>query len=552
VNKLKNRILIVIIFIFTGINLLGIAFRLFFGVDYVDEVYALAMAKKLSLGEHLFSTEIDIHQTYSVYAMPFYNFLKIVFSSTDGLVLLMRAVFLSFIFFFMYLFFKKYKNSENRLFLILLCIFAVGYIPYSNVGLQHLPLNYYLFLPIMLMLQFNLIKNKFVKEFLIGVFGGICVVGYPSLIFAFFIYIFARIISRMISKKEFLAFISGAVVGVGPALYYLFPVDWQQIGLTLKFSALSLYPLFSTQKLFELQYHSKNFYWLLLGFPFGFILNLTRLNKCKEFVIMAVLLCLSLYYIVTFSEAAPIEQLMTVAGLFLLGVYFSERPKVDYLKKSLLWLILPAILITSLSSSFLGLLGLSWGLVVLTVPLFYRLYERASSATHKSYLTFALLAISTSITVNKTFYFWEDYRTNKIAQVLQGPYKYLFTTEVKFNYLQNFDQLVSGLSETNTVFIYYNFPAGYLLTKAKPMTNLIWPLYQFQEKDEVNKLVLKPFVEQSLRPDYVLEMKYYDGRRRVRYTFEVPKDNSIKIFFKDANYLKLKENDIGILYTRHL
>lgn len=74
---------------------------------------------------------------------------------------------------------------------------------------------------------------------------------------------------------------------------------------------------------------------------------------------------------------------------------------------------------------------------------------------------------------------WLDvYRDGPIGEMTvrieEGPYKGLRTTPIKMRFLDEVAGVVEPLDESSSVLFYDEFPAGYLLTRARPRTSLVW------------------------------------------------------------------------------
>jgi hypothetical protein len=108
--------------------------------------------------------------------------------------------------------------------------------------------------------------------------------------------------------------------------------------------------------------------------------------------------------------------------------------------------------------------------------------------------------------------------------------------------------LIGQLPSNKTIFIYYNFPAGYLFTPAIALTNTVYLPYSYSH-DRLSNLTVTDYLKKNL-PDYVLQVKYFESRIQSSFILDVPDNNEIKKFFLANSYRISSESKIGNLYIR--
>jgi hypothetical protein len=547
---LSNSFFLLILFI-TVINVAFFAIRIMTGADFTDETYAFVMAKTLINGAQLFLPEVDIHQTYAVYAVPVLKIVDFFTNSFDGSLFYTRILFYAYFLTIVFLIFRNFKDKVDVLFLTLLGVLTVTYVTYSNISLQHLPMNYYFLLPVVFILQFDLIKNSYLREFIIGLLTAICVVSYTTLAFVFLIFLIYRIVKKQSNSKELIFYFLGSGIAVLPIFFYLDGVTLQDVQYALNYNTSSLYPYFSFEKIVQFHNLSKLSYYILPSFILGYLGTRWILPKRRLQVFTAFTLAACVLFCTESQDIARVDKTVFAIGLFIIGSIFADAAKYKSIQFKVVLLLALLGITTAYSSSFLGLLGSSWVLTIFIILHFIHLYKNSETKLDKNLILTSIVAINISFSYNNYFNFWEDVKKYDFVKIESGPYKHLYTVRPKHEYITEMQNFLADLNNDDKLFIYYNFPAAYLMTKAQASSNLLWQQFQHHRNEKVNQIILDHFKNKNL-PDYLLEMKEYISRRKDKYIIKVPETNSIKIFFKNNNYIKVKENEAAILYKKDL
>lgn len=531
-------------------NIVATIARLFVGVDLTDEVMAFSMAKHFSHGFKFFLDESDLHQTYVVYALPIYELVKSFSPHLNNLILFSRLISYTFLCGLIFFVIRAFKERLPAWQIFALCLPLVSYTPYKNIGFHYLPLIYYFGVALAVLSQFNLIKNRSLYFLLIGLFSAMSFVTYPSFAPVLALFIFLILKEQKISRLKYFSILAfGLLIGLSPLIYYVHGAGWAESFSAFKEIGGNFYPQINLNNLERFGKLSHSLYFLLSSSVLGFIISISPLKKNRELLIFLFSLVASLcLFFGVDTHDARIELLLVLLGSFLFGLFLGDFSLLKKIKASFFLILFGFGACMAISSVFLGVLAFSWGLMVFTVIAVLILLLRSESQ-NKSYLLIATaLTLNTFISATNLLHFYENYFDNPSTIVQDGPYSGILTVTKKIDYFKELKQLLQELTPKQTLFIYYNLPAGYLFTEATPLTNNVYLPYWFVQNTQENFAVTS-YLEKNM-PDFVLQVKYFESRVQTKYVLDISEENEIKMFFANHKYQKTNENSVGILYSK--
>ncbi|MBO4703022.1 MAG: hypothetical protein J5625_10235 [Lachnospiraceae bacterium] len=191
------------------LTLIGIVKALFVSID-VDESYAVAQAYRLVTGDKLMYDMWEPHQ-FSAFlpAIFLYPFVKI-FNGTDYCVIYLRmAGILIHLALGVFLFFVSQKETDAKV-AALAFLVHMNFLPKWVAMPEFEVMHYWSMLAVFLLLLTADKGKKIVLYLLAGVFFGVSVLCYPSMIPIFFIFVIAMAVRK--KKEGILPFFAGTIL----------------------------------------------------------------------------------------------------------------------------------------------------------------------------------------------------------------------------------------------------------------------------------------------------------------------------------------------------
>lgn len=497
-------------------------YRLRFGVDFSDEAFYIAMSYRFALGDKPFVDELSVGQTFAFLIIPFTKLHLWLHGSLDGIVLFMRHLYLVFvcaIAVVVYGSLSLFVRQKVALLTALCCVvFSYFFIP----TLSYNTLSGGLLVGGLFSGLYIIQKAVHPYYFLFtGLFFGLAIIAYPPLLMAALLYV-AVIVPWLSHRRmsSMIACLTGIVlVGIG-VVPLLMQAGSETLAACLEYSTslgvqgggfqkvkwivstllLSLpHPamLFTLLILIGITYYKKPLWcgFLLLLFPLTFM-------PLRAFVTTSSMMFINYYCLLAPFLALLVWEKKAVRRLFL-GAW------------------LPAFvagLITAWSSgngapnASIGWFTGALVTAVLMALVFHELKQRAKAARGfrlvcLQWLPAFVLAL---FLLQSQFRSGTVYRDDDIptltSQVISGPYLGMYTTPVKYAYLQSATRDINQVAHARqTILIYDLFPAGYLLSSARPATPTIW-MQPMNESPQIKRNLLVDYYKRHKAPTIVMQM----------------------------------------------
>ena len=506
-------------------------YRLRFGVDFTDEAFYSAMSYRFALGDKPFVDELSAGQTFAFLTFPFTKLYLWWNGGLEGIVLFMRHLYLGFacgIAVVVYCSLKFFVRRKIAILTALSCVVSCLYLPTLSYNTLSSGLL------VMALFSGLYIREKEVNpwNFLwTGIFFGLTIIAYPPLLLAVIFYVAVIIPWLRYRRIHSMSACLAGILLVGIAFVpLLMQVGSAHLATCLEY-ANSLGVQGGGLLKLKLIVHT-----LIFSFPRPALLSvlivLIGITYHKRPLWCGLLL---LMWPLTFM---PLWSFSPTTGMMFINYYSLSAPLLAILiwhKKStpqlFLGVWLPAFVagcITAWSSGN-GALNASVGwfagaliTVVLMALVLDELDQREKSVRqfrlkHLQWLPAFGLAL---FLLQNQFRSGTVYRDNDIGdlthRVASGPYRGMYTTPTKYAYLQTMTRDINQVvGSEQTILFYDSFPAGYLLSSARPSTPSMW-MQPVKRSPKIKRNLLVNYYQRHNTPDIVVQM------------FQMPQGNNTK------------------------
>jgi len=529
-----------LIFSLIAIFLLSI-FRIFFGVDFTDESFYLAVGHAFNLGNIPFVDEFYIQQTAALYLAPFQKVYLTLNGSTSGIVLFFRFIlllnnFLIAIFFYWHL--KSIKPTEDqpddKISALLTALPIFVFAPYSIYQLSYNTLSLqFIFLFTVLFQKFLISQDR---KFLFtgAVCLGIAMGTYPPIAPIAGIICVILLLKRT-SLLNVIIFSGCVALGLIPIFISTIDAGFQSLLNAISFHVSYGAQAGGTSKIMD-----------LLPRPINFILHLGitlitfKIFKKKPTLASGWLILLIIGIPISKWGSSDSHWILNSYAILLAPIWFSFKKSIwtdGTLRPTLMFLAIFAILISWTSNN--GTLAAT-GAAVIFICFSLKLFKDNGFK-----IPAAVLGVGISLIVILMQYrvVYRDDNLSSLSELItEGPFKGLKTSLKK---RQLNDQIISDLkkiSSDKTILFYDNFPAGYLYSDRKPFGYAIWmPPYQI--KKENRGRFLRYYLERNNTPDVIFEFKKIIFTSSQFYDVRIEDTDPLKNHFRKAGYSVLSENE---------
>lgn len=520
-------------------------YRLYFGVEFSDEAFYVAIPFRFVLGDRPFIDEMSIAQTMGFISYPFLKLFYLVSHSTEAVVLFMRHLFFAFYGLIGWTGFRLVRKFFDWQTSLVIALTAIVFIPFNITNLSY-----------------NTLGMGF---FAIGCFLLVGAALNPRSPWLWAVAGFAHALSVMAYPSRFLAavilvpliFLLAKKPKIRPVLLYglgYAPVVLFAGFLVLRAGGKNLHIIF-------------DYFYSLPGqgqFHLDKIVNILRSiggNPPDRVVLLPALAVVffgfkkrPLYFCLPLV-LAPLAALRThaipdgpghayIVFFALLAPYFYALVRKTPSMKAVFYGLWAPSFVSGLIVAFSSGNGFrSAAIGFFPAGLIMAFFaavavEERLPATPGAVRFAAMAKVVPALIVlgclAATWYpgfYREDPYPALTAVVKSGPYKGIRTSPEKHRYLEMIAADVAALSKPGDRLLFYDrFPAGYLLTDLRAATDNVW-LYSTTQRS----LTVDYFQRTKVRPDLVFRMKriFYESRETNVLTY--PPDDALNGFI-DASY----------------
>jgi hypothetical protein len=393
-----------------------------------------------------------------------------------------------------------------------------------------------------------------------GVAHGLACVAYPSLFVAIAVFGIVLIVFSIKDKgrrRQPLDYILGGCLVAASLLLLLFLVGFSNVADSFRGTAsIGIFggggaKLTAVALTFWRSYQGKTL--LAIGL-IATLLAKKRLPRAAGFLLLAV----PVVPLFATGFTGFLQSSGYVAYYSLLAPFLFIFIRGDKDLERLFWLVwvpgFAAGLATSFTSSngfWAAAIGLFSGFTVTSVYLFKALEKQWGNYQDEA-RTVGAAALVIPVAALLFYQFGLPYRDDAIqtlnARVYGGAYAGLYTTPQKRAVLTSISHdMQLAEASAKTVLIFDNFPAGYLLTRLKPLTNKAWiaPKSLYPKVDRATTVAY--YQSRHERPDMIVIMSavYYTTAFTERLAY-VPSDPLVGLALGPPYHLSIKRSDYSI------
>lgn len=465
--------------------------RLFFGVDFTDEAFYIALPYRFSLGDVPIKDEQNIAQFAGVLLMPFMRLFLYLQGNTDGIVLFFRHLHFAFtvlVGFSVFIAIQRILRWPAALMVSVICVafvpFNIHGLSYNTMGCGFLTMGCFLGM----VAQDRDLAARW-AYFFSGISHCLAILVYPPLLVAVCVYAVVIMFNDHFQRVQRISYICGGLLaamiplmlvlqaGIGslrPMVDYLKSLGvqgggwgklsdisigfWQQsphVGtIVTGMAILGIWHCFKPR-------------WMRFILPF--------LPSLLVFYALSANGTASPYFVIAISLLCPFVYPFVINDKFAGNLF-----------RLIWWPSFIGGLVTAWSSSngtINGAIGMFPAALASTL-LIIRALQLMPSVTKSSRITQsvmmmvspALIIATLLIGGYKDVYGESVPRTSALTErVTTGPYRGIKTTVDKNIFINNFSHdLVLLVRPNDTVLFFSDFPAGYLFANTRPATNSVW------------------------------------------------------------------------------
>jgi len=450
--------------------------RLYFGIDFTDEAYYIAMPLRFARGDQPFIDELFINQTAAIFVVPLVKLFLKLKGNTDSIILYIRFCYLSFSLLMSLHVYQLFKRISSHSIAILISASALAIIPLNIPALSYNSIGSLSFTCALMLGVEAYLSQKKIAFFLTGLYGAVATTAYPSLLIPVVIFIILMLGKHQSRQNfkwitlggslvflSFLPYIYRAGMGLVSSLVYT--LNSFDHGGGVPKLVLVLKHIFIQNLPIEFL-----FVFLLLGLIFIF-----QSHPELNYSLLALpLLCIYPFLTAVFTQLWFVFYFSLTAPFLLAFVPHKTNRNLFYL----IWLpsMLGAIVIawTSSSAALNGGLALTPAFLLscyFLIQIFKVNFQSEIAAMTCQTLVVSLLLFTQFFV--KSFYRDQNF-FELTERVKSGPYAGLYTSKAKFDYLTQITADIKSLENKNGKIVFYEFPAGYLISEMRPGVNSAW------------------------------------------------------------------------------
>lgn len=540
--------------------------RILFGVDFTDEGFYIGVPYRFLLGDKPFVDELNFAmQLPSLVIYPFVKLYILWLGSADGIVLFLRHIYLFFtilIAFFIFLVLKRRIIWHTALFISLT---GVVFIPWGipNLSYNTLGSNFFLLGCFLALWVFSNNKKGNLMLFS-GLSHGLAIISYFPLLMPVFFFAATIWLFLLFKAKKtgfvllsyclgvFLIFLLFLPVIINAGLYnirlgydYVNSMGVQGGGMekiigiftglwsNYLHKAWAMLALVAVYIGVRMKY--KIFQYALLASPIAYMLLSVPQDDHIALKYISYYSLLAPYFLLFLKDNRFAKELFYIIWLpsFVAGITIAWGSSNGYINAA--FGFLPASLVTS---------------ILLTLVLTQAFSRKNSPDLNKLHVIPSISVILMLLLFQYSYVYRDDKISELSTKVDFGPYKGLYTTREKSDYMNSLLEDMKVLGKTNyKVLIYDYFPGGYLFTSMRPATSTLW-LRSKADKPKIDRdSTVDYYARNNFEPDIVFKIEKLFVKKNEIWDLEYPVDDSLDNFVKNR-YEEVLSRDNYTVYVR--
>lgn len=520
------------------------------GLDFTDEVFPIAVSKHLAQGSMLFTDELLIHQTSVAYTNPLYKLYLTFRPDGSAVVIYFRIVQLILILGAVALFAYSIRGPLSWPQGLLFTLPILSFSPVSYVGLNYLTLA---FLSLICASAFLFRSQSFggrLNSSLAGLFLGILAGCYPSAITAAVFAIVGSFASKARKGLESAFLFLGFLLGLIPILVYVLQAGYSTVWDVLSFNINSMYQFLSIDRTLGVLLNAIREPMAIPSVLLGIVWGKKLGSQDKKWKVIGTLLTIFFWASLLDKDYdVQHDRIVFAYSVFLISAYgiatFGKLPKNWILAAFLLGVAA----VFAFSSASMGILAATPALLILATLIMINVQTKNKAVQLKLLVSPAAIAILTAaIQISKFLFFYDPLFAERLVPVHRGAYKYIYTYSTKFQYLDSIMVYLQKIPSSNSIFVYYAFPGGYLLSPARVQAPSVW-IDSGRHRTQLMADKIETYFRKNGWPDYVLEMQYIRGKWPIPYSVKPLANDPIFQRLNSQAYNLVTESPIFRVYS---
>jgi hypothetical protein len=521
-----------------GATVLALTYwRLYYGVDFTDEAFYVAVPYRFTHGARPFVDEATL-STFGLLTWPAI-WLHDAVAGVDGVVLFERK--LSFLFSCavaacVFLGVRPYVRSRTPAFLC--SLLSVAFVPFSIPNLSYNTLGSGLFVAgCFLGLRFLATRRPLFAA-LAGLVHGLAVVAYPTILVPAFFY--GGVVARMSRghDRRFVALY--ALAGLVPLALLAATVVRAGIG-----NVADVYSEVGriggqgggaakgwtvTRDLIRIMFRD----------PFGVLLTVVVVAlRHRARSVMPLLLAIAplLFLPLDFDRPSGALRYVSIFGMFGLVLFAIDR---DATLRPVFVAVWPAALVAGLVTAYTSGNGAdAFGLgfapaAIVTAALLTAAVDRTGEAINPELaagcMVFAGVGVLAVLTLMQFAYVYRDGSFSRLdTRIAGGPYAGMYTTPARRRFVATMTSDLRRLSPSGCRILFYDeFPAGYLLSNSRSYTDAVFLFDVRSGRPAYRRRLLDYYRAHGGLPDVAVRMTEVPGVGRPAYVRADPLDRLLR------------------------
>lgn len=496
--------------------------RAFYGFDWSDECYYLALPYRFALGDHLFVDSWDIHQTSAILVAPIMWLYHRIVGNMDAILLFMRLLFVLFqLIISLIVYHMVHKLYENRTVGLLTAAVCLAFVPFSISDFSYNTISYLLIILTGMLLAGLYFAETSAKMTVLSALAGIVYVcaclAYPYyvLVFPSYMVLLCAVRPRVKTPdgdrktlRPLVFFLAGCLfAGAVIVIYVLATVGFSGVRDNIfnlfydpehpQFKVLAKLTEFLKDYYNQLFLAMLQFFLLVVVYLCNHMKINIGINFIFEFLIRFIMpfcILINIILVLAAPKTVPlttkINQIQICAGFWPLILYASRPSKRQAVM--LLTMYIPANLmcVGVYFASNNGMKGASYVLVLAVMSVcpiayeyYYPAFQKLKEANKKRIallIRAGLVAMTVCvIMLNGALRFYTVYRDKPVnqltVQMTNGPAKGIYTTPASAaDYNAIVQDIRASLPDEGRVMFPGLLPFGYLCTNQRPAPHSLW------------------------------------------------------------------------------
>ncbi len=500
----------IIFFIFVNLFTL---YRIQYGVNFFDEAFYAIGSMRFVLGQKLFIHELGLAQTSALLTYPLVKLHFLIWGGTEGIIYSLRlAHWILYLGLGLLIFkvLKQFISANVSLIIAGSCgLFLPGGLPtvsYNTLGTLFLTLG-----------LFSIFKAANPRKpyiyFVSGILMGLCSLSYITF-FSIAIFMGIAIFIFIKPKKPVLFYFLGWLsIVILPGVLALMRIEEFRNCLSFAQNIEG-----STNRIGRLPNIIHKFFpktVLMTLSLWGGSCLFTYKSKSKYFFVLIIFIPILALILseLSYGKWAVYSFYLAILGF----IPWLCLPKSKLIVDLTRWVFIPSFLAGVIASmtSALGHLNAQVGLVpaaLVSLVFMSEILKRAPSGF--SIPSFLSLGLPILLILPYPITIWDETpRVSLTDRISFGPYRGLYTSPEKRTYLETVSRdILTYISSKNTLFIYPNFQAGYLIAGVPPLSGILW----YQPGYEIDKILVRLYEKEANLQSRILRMNVWYAHPTMR------------------------------------